>query len=152
MRHTLPVTLTNADRPTVLFAHRGARAHERENTLPAFELAVRLGATGLESDVWVTADGVAVLDHDGVVGGRLRRRPIAAVDRSELPDHIPSLEDLYRTVGVDLPLSLDVKDAAAFEPTTPPPSTTIRPGGTPGTPESRMPAPPTSFSKQRAPT
>ena len=36
--------------------------------------ALRLGATGLESDVWLTADGVAVLDHDGVVGG-LRRRP-----------------------------------------------------------------------------
>ncbi len=89
MRHTLHVTLPNADRPTVLFAHRGARAHERENTLPAFELAVRLGATGLESDVWVTADGVAVLDHDGVVGGRLRRRPIASVERAALPDHIP---------------------------------------------------------------
>ncbi len=117
MRHTLPVTLPNAGRRTVLFAHRGARAHERENTLAAFELAVRLGATGLESDVWVTADGVAVLDHDGVVGGRLRRRPIASVDRSALPDHIPSLEELYRTVGADLPLSLDVKDAAAFGPT-----------------------------------
>ena len=43
------------------FAHRGASAHAPENTLEAFELAVRLGAGGLESDVWLTADGVPVL-------------------------------------------------------------------------------------------
>ena len=50
------------------FAHRGARAHAPENTIEAFALALRLGATGLESDVWLTADGEAVLDHDGSVG------------------------------------------------------------------------------------
>ncbi|MCB1039054.1 MAG: glycerophosphodiester phosphodiesterase, partial [Acidimicrobiales bacterium] len=60
--------------PPLGFAHRGARAHARENTLEAFSLALRLGATALESDVWLTADGIPVLDHDGVVGGRLRRR------------------------------------------------------------------------------
>lgn len=103
--------------PPIGFAHRGARAHAPENTLEAFRLAVRLGATGLESDVWVTADGVAVLDHDGVVGTRLRRRPIGDVPRSALPSHIPSLAELYGAVGGDLPLSLDVKDPAALEAT-----------------------------------
>lgn len=100
-------------RPPVGFAHRGARAHAPENTLEAFVLARRLGATGLESDVWLTADGVAVLDHDGVVGTRLRRRPISAVARRDLPSHVPALADLYAAVGADLPLSLDVKDPAA---------------------------------------
>jgi len=104
-------------RPPLGFAHRGARAHAPENTLEAFTLAVRLGATGLESDVWVTADGVAVLDHDGVVRRGLRRRPIGEVPRAELPEHIPSLAELYETAGTELPLSLDVKDAAAFEAT-----------------------------------
>ena len=103
-------------RPPLGFAHRGARAHAPENTLEAFSLALRLGATGLESDVWITADGVAVLDHDGVVG-RLRRRRIADVRRAELPAHIPSLGELYEAVGSDVPLSLDVKDAAAFDAT-----------------------------------
>ena len=65
-------------RPPIAFAHRGARAHAPENTLEAFGLALRLGATGLESDVWVTADGEVVLDHDGLVGRRVgRRRRIA---------------------------------------------------------------------------
>jgi glycerophosphoryl diester phosphodiesterase len=104
-------------RPPIGFAHRGASAHAPENTLEAFSLAVRLGATGLESDVWVTADGVAVLDHDGVVRRGLRRRPISEVPRAELPEHIPSLGELYEQCGTGLPLSLDVKDPAAFEAT-----------------------------------
>jgi glycerophosphoryl diester phosphodiesterase len=99
----------------VLFAHRGARAHAPENTIEAFTLALRLGASGLESDVWLTADGVAVLDHDGVVGGPFRRRSIASVDRSALPEHVPTLAELYDSVGPSVPLSLDVKDPAAFD-------------------------------------
>ena len=102
--------------PAVLFAHRGARAHAPENTLEAFGLATRLGATGLESDVWLTADGRAVLDHDGVVGGVLRRRRIAQVERADLPAHIPELRELYETCGADTDLSLDIKDPEALGP------------------------------------
>ncbi len=112
-RHAGEVPRLPSLRPPIGFAHRGARAHAAENTLDAFRLAVRLGASGLESDVWLTADGQAVLDHDGVVGGRLRRRPISAVARDDLPGHVPTLAELYEAVGPDLELSLDVKDPAA---------------------------------------
>lgn len=108
MQQRLPSLL---DRP-IAFAHRGARAHAEENTLDAFSLALRLGATGLESDVWLTADGVPVLDHDGVVRRGLRRTPIATVARAGLPAHIPSLEDLLAHCGDDYHLSLDLKDPA----------------------------------------
>lgn len=101
--------------PPITFAHRGARAQAPENTLEAFRLALRLGATGVESDVWITADGQAVLDHDGVVGSRLRRRRIADVDRSALPAHVPTLDELYADCGTGMQLSLDVKDPAAFD-------------------------------------
>ena len=74
MRHSVEVTRLPSLRPPIGFAHRGAKANAPENTIEAFELAVRLGATGIESDVWMTSDGVAVLDHDGVVGRRPRRR------------------------------------------------------------------------------
>lgn len=100
-------------RPPIGFAHRGARAHAPENTLEAFELARRLGATGLESDVWLTSDGVAVLDHDGQVRAGLRRRSISEVARAALPSHIPTLEELYARCGTDFEFSLDVKDDAA---------------------------------------
>lgn len=99
------------------FAHRGGMAHRRENTLPAFVHALALGAEGLESDVWITADGVPVLDHDGVVRRRFSQRRIAAVARADLPGHIPSLGDLYETCGTGFELSLDVKDDAAAIPT-----------------------------------
>ncbi len=100
--------------PPIGFGHRGARAHAPENTIAGFQLALRLGAGGLESDVWLTADGVAVLDHDGVVG-RVRRRPIASLRHDELPEHVPRLADLYEACGTDFELSLDVKDPAAVD-------------------------------------
>jgi glycerophosphoryl diester phosphodiesterase len=111
----VPTRLPSLRRPPIGFAHRGARAHAPENTLEAFVLAVRLGATGLESDVWLTRDGEAVLDHDGVVRQGLRKRPISDVDAAELPSHIPTLEALYGEVGTDLEVSLDIKDPAAFD-------------------------------------
>lgn len=95
------------------FAHRGARAEVRDNTLPAFARALALGATGLESDVWLSADGVAVLDHDGMVRSGWRRRPISEVVRADLPSHIPALGELYAALGTDFELSLDLKDVAA---------------------------------------
>ena len=94
----------------ITFAHRGARAHLPENTIEAFELALRLGASGLESDTWITRDGIAVLDHDGIVKGRLRSKPINNFNRTSLPSWIPSLADLYQRCGSNFHLSLDVKD------------------------------------------
>jgi glycerophosphoryl diester phosphodiesterase len=99
--------------PPIGFAHRGASAHAKENTLEAFALGRRLGATGLETDAWVTSDGVAVLDHDGVIRRLGRRRPIVGYQADELPGHIPTLAALYERCGGDYELSIDIKDAAA---------------------------------------
>lgn len=106
MQQRLPSLLD----PPLTFGHRGARAHAPENTLESFELALRLGASGLESDVWLTADGIAVLDHDGIVRRGVRRRPIREFTRAELPAHIPTLADLLERCGTDYDLSLDLKD------------------------------------------
>ncbi|HAZ17225.1 MAG TPA: glycerophosphodiester phosphodiesterase [Acidimicrobiaceae bacterium] len=106
----------SAERPRepILFAHRGGRAHAPESSLQAFETAIRMGATGLEGDVWCTADGVPVLHHDRRVGSALRRRPITALRREHLPDGIPTLEDLYRRIDGGVPLSLDIRDTTAI--------------------------------------
>lgn len=99
----------------IAFAHRGARAYVRENTLEAFQLALRLGATGLESDVWITKDGIPILDHDGVVQDRILKKPISNYLREDLPEHIPTLRDLLLLAPQGVPISLDVKDDDCFE-------------------------------------
>ena len=108
--------------PPIAFAHRGASAHARENTLEAFALAREMGATGIETDAWITADGAIVLNHDAAVGGlptmstrRILGRPIAETARARLPAHIPTIDEFYERCGTGLPLSVDVKDDAAFD-------------------------------------
>lgn len=49
---------------TAIWAHRGASAYAPENTMPAMELALKMGAEGLEIDVQRTADGHLVVIHD----------------------------------------------------------------------------------------
>ena len=47
-----------------VIAHRGASARAPENTRAAFEEAVRLAATAIETDVRCTRDGALILLHD----------------------------------------------------------------------------------------
>jgi len=47
-----------------IVAHRGASGYAPENTVAAFDLAREMGATEVETDVQLTADGVVVLCHD----------------------------------------------------------------------------------------
>lgn len=55
-----------ADR-TLNIAHRGGALEVPENTLHAFEYAMRVGADAIEMDVWMTADGHLVAIHDPTV-------------------------------------------------------------------------------------
>lgn len=52
---------------TLVFAHRGASGYAPENTLDAFEEAVRMGADGVELDVHICRTGELVVAHDETV-------------------------------------------------------------------------------------
>ena len=54
-------------RTTKVWAHRGASGYRPENTLEAFELAIRQGADGIELDVHTSADGELIVMHDETV-------------------------------------------------------------------------------------
>lgn len=99
--------------PPLGFAHRGARADAPENTRQAFELARELGASGIESDVWITADGELLLTHDGTVG--LRRRQISSMSRIDFGNELITLPELLE-LAPGLPLSIDVKTNDAMGP------------------------------------
>lgn len=91
------------------FAHRGAPAwYQRENTLAAFARALACGASGLESDVWLAADGVPVLHHDEELSPPRRGR-VPELTSGRLPGWLPTLADFYERLGTGFELSLDVK-------------------------------------------
>ena len=56
-----------------LQAHRGGRGLLPENTLASFENALRMGATTLELDIAITADGIPVISHDRALNPDITR-------------------------------------------------------------------------------
>lgn len=54
-------------RSVVAISHRGEHLQRPENTLPAFQEAIRVGADFIEVDVQTTSDGKLVLSHDATV-------------------------------------------------------------------------------------
>ena len=73
-----------------LQGHRGARGLAPENTLPAFEKALKIGVTTLELDLAVTKDDVLVVSHDPRLNPDITRGP----DGQWLREPGPSIRSL----------------------------------------------------------
>jgi glycerophosphoryl diester phosphodiesterase len=58
--------MTGAQAQTQIIAHRGYwdKLGSAQNSLSSLENAIKFGAYGSELDVWLTKDGVVVLNHD----------------------------------------------------------------------------------------
>jgi glycerophosphoryl diester phosphodiesterase len=105
------------------FAHRGGASEVPENTLPAFEHAVRLGYRYVETDVHVTADGVLLAFHDDVLDrvtdrtGVIGELPWSVVREARVDgtEPIPLLEDLLGTWPA-LRVNIDPKHDEAVDP------------------------------------
>ena len=71
--------------PPLILGHRGASALAPENTLAAFSLAISDGADGIEFDVRLSRDGVAVVIHDATLKRTgLIDRPVGELTAAEL--------------------------------------------------------------------
>jgi glycerophosphoryl diester phosphodiesterase len=105
------------------FAHRGGAGDHPENTLAAFEAAVRLGYRYVETDVHATADGVLLAFHDDRLErvtdghGAVADLPYDVVARARVAGHepIPLLEELLAT-WPDLRVNVDPKADSAVAP------------------------------------
>jgi len=104
------------------FAHRGGASEHPENTMAAFEHAVRLGYRYVETDVHTTADGVLVAFHDDVLDRVTDRRGVIAalswneVHHARVAGHaIPLLEDILGE-WPDLRVNIDPKHDASVAP------------------------------------
>jgi glycerophosphoryl diester phosphodiesterase len=101
----------------IAFGHRGALGYAPENTIEGFRLALGMGATGIESDGWLAADGVPVLVHDRTIRPPGRRILVTRRSSIELAEWgVPTLAGLYTECGTRFELSLDVEHPEVGEP------------------------------------
>ena len=106
--------MPNESTHAILFAHRGASAQAPENTLAAFELALRHEADAIELDAKLSADGHVVVIHDQTVerttNGQSDVRVMTLAALQELDagsffdvafrgEHIPTLDQVFETFG-----------------------------------------------------
>lgn len=118
------MTFLEGPRPRIL-AHRGLATEAPENTLAAFRAAVAVGATHVESDVRVSADGVAMLVHDATLervsqdATRIDATSAQALQALDLGSGhgIPTLAAALAALP-DVRWNLDLKVPAAVEPAT----------------------------------
>jgi glycerophosphoryl diester phosphodiesterase len=87
----------------LLLGHRGASKYAPENSVAAFDLALRHGCDGFEFDVRYTRDGRCVICHDT----HHRRRPIDACLSDDLD--LPSAEDVVRSYATRAYLDIELK-------------------------------------------
>jgi glycerophosphoryl diester phosphodiesterase len=110
---------------TLVIAHRGASAYAPENTLPAFELAVRQGADAIELDAMLCAGEDIVVIHDSTLerttgqSGRVAGLTLAdlkSLDAGAWFDprfsgtRIPTLDEVLESVGRELLTNIEIKN------------------------------------------
>jgi glycerophosphoryl diester phosphodiesterase len=110
--------------PPRVLAHRGLAIEAPENTLLAFAKALAVGVTHVETDVHVSADGVAMISHDPDLKRLLgRRATIAHLTSTELRRLDLGFGQSYCTLAEaldgfpDLRFNIDIKIGGAVEPT-----------------------------------
>ncbi len=111
------------ERPLV-YGHRGFSAAAPMNTLAAFELAVEIGADGVELDVQLSSDGHAVIIHDFTVDGTTDGSgTVCDMSLAQLQEldagswfgaawhgaGIPTLAEVFKAVGQRLLINVEIK-------------------------------------------
>ncbi|MDH6534869.1 glycerophosphodiester phosphodiesterase [Parabacteroides sp. 52] len=110
------IYLSHGKAQTQAIAHRGFWKTEgsAQNTLAALQKAHEIGIYGSEFDVWLTADGVPVVNHDDSIPGfNVQKSTLAQLRTVTLAngEKIPTLEE-YLKLGKKLPqtqLVLEIK-------------------------------------------
>ncbi|MGD2092345.1 MAG: glycerophosphodiester phosphodiesterase [Candidatus Aminicenantes bacterium] len=94
----------------ILIAHRGARTFFPENTLEAFEEAIRLNADMIELDVRRTQNNLFVVYHDEHINERpikdLAYDDICKISRLK----IPTVEDVLKLTRSRIKLDIELKE------------------------------------------
>jgi glycerophosphoryl diester phosphodiesterase len=102
-------------------AHRGVHENLPENTLPAFERAVELGADAVEMDIRLTADGMPVVYHYyylqtlTTTSGAIFDMTLEQIRKVRFAQHagagisIPTLREVLEVLGGRIGLEIEIK-------------------------------------------
>ncbi|MBB4080659.1 glycerophosphoryl diester phosphodiesterase/endonuclease/exonuclease/phosphatase family metal-dependent hydrolase [Lewinella aquimaris] len=109
-------------RPLIV-AHRGASGHAVENSLPAFQKAIELGAEMTELDVWRLKDGTIVVHHDSDLKrlsdteGKIEDYTLEDLNQVMLAGayKIPRLRDVLMLVDKRMMINVELKGANTAE-------------------------------------
>lgn len=121
--------MANFPHHPLVVAHRGASAVEPENTITAFEAAVRIGADFVELDVRLTADGVPIILHDADLSrstdgaGLVHGLTLAEVKRFDASggrgprEEVPTLQEALAAVASNdsVGVNLEIKNLPGEE-------------------------------------
>src|SRR5665811_790334 len=105
----------------LIFGHRGASAHVRQNTVEAYALAIEQGADGVELDVRRSRDGALIIHHDDRPSPDAT--PFAELDFREIratTPWVPTLDEAWNSVGSEASLNIEIKNShgqADYDPT-----------------------------------
>ncbi|GIP33238.1 glycerophosphodiester phosphodiesterase family protein [Paenibacillus sp. J2TS4] len=105
-------------------AHRGDPVLYPENTLPAFEAAVRKSYSHLELDVQLSKDGVPVICHDLSVNrttdgtGRIKELTLAELKKLRIrgEGEIPTLEEALTLLKDQIIVNIELKQLGDYYP------------------------------------
>jgi glycerophosphoryl diester phosphodiesterase len=110
------------------FAHRGASNAAPENTISAFNKAVKNGASGLEIDVISTLDGVLLCSHNFDLeretdcGGYIDELPYHSIKDANAALHwnsekegLPKLKEVLRIVPKHVRLNIEIKSRSFYD-------------------------------------
>jgi glycerophosphoryl diester phosphodiesterase len=111
--------------PPLVIAHRGASVYEPENTLRAFDLAIKQGAQMIELDLHTTRDRRVVvihdptLDHTTNLSGRVDRMSLDEIRLADAGrgERVPTLEETLELTAGKARLYLEIKDPRAAQET-----------------------------------
>jgi glycerophosphoryl diester phosphodiesterase len=96
-----------------IICHRGINPGFTENTLEAFEAAVRAGVWGIEFDVRFTKDNVPVVHHDRTLkrvhGSKHAIKKITFATLRSVAPKVPSVQELVDQLGKRTHLMMEIK-------------------------------------------
>ena len=114
----------NTSQLPIIIAHRGASAYAPENTMAAFETAVKMKADMIELDIQLTSDGHWVVIHDSSlkrtcgVRKKVQSLPLAQIKELDAGawfspqfsgETVPTLEELLTWAKDKISLNLEIK-------------------------------------------